>query len=304
MKPSLRQLEYVAAIGRHGSFSKAARACGVTQPGLSAQVRRLEETLGVALFERKPREVIVTHAGRRVIELAEGVLAGVDELLATAQTLQDPLRGTVRLGVIPTIAPYLLPAVMPSIRARYPDLRLLLKEERTETLVAEIAAGELDLALVALESDLGDLATFPLFRDPFVLAVSTSHRLRGRKRVRPDDLKGEEVLLLDDGHCLRDQTSAICDAAGACELGDFRATSLSTLVQMVQHGVGVTLLPAMAVAGDPSVRSDIHVIPFNHPEPGRTVALTWRATSPLRERFVAFARGLASVAAPPGTGLA
>ena len=291
-KPSLRQLEYVVAIGEHGSFSHAARACGVTQPGLSTQVRTLEESLGVALFERRPAGATATVAGERVIALARQIVADVDDLVTAAQAMQDPLRGTIRMGVIPTIAPYLLPQIMPHIRARFPELRLLLREERTDRLTSLVDEGELDVVLVALESDLADLETLPLFSDPFVLAVSHTHRLARRKRVGAKDLLGEDVLLLDDGHCLRDQTLAICNAAGACELGDFRATSLTTLLQMVEAGVGITMLPLMAVRANPYLSRQLRLIEFRSPVPGRTVAVAWRRSTPIKEALVALAGAL------------
>ncbi|MDH3224719.1 MAG: LysR substrate-binding domain-containing protein, partial [Gemmatimonadota bacterium] len=261
---------------------------------LSSQVRRLEETLGIPLFERIPTGVMATAAGERVISLARRVVADVDEIVATAQSMQDPLQGTIRMGVIPTVAPYVLPQLMPSIRKRFPGLRLLLREERTDRLTALVGAGDLDLILVAVESELGDLEVLPLFTDPFVLAVSRDHKLARRKRVTAEDLLGEEVLLLDDGHCLRDQTLAICDAAGACELGDFRATSLSTLVHMVETGVGITLLPAMAVETDRRLGRHLHLVPFGPPVPSRTVALAWRPSSRMREHFEALGRTLVS----------
>jgi len=295
-RPSLRQFEYVISIDDHGSFSHAARACGVTQPALSTQVRKLERVLGVALFERRPTGVIATAAGERVISLARRVVTDVDDVVAAAHTMQDPLRGTLRMGVIPTIAPYLLPQVMPSIRTHFPELKLLLREERTERLTALVNAGDLDLALVALESDLGDLETLPLFEDPFMLAVSRDHELARRKRVTAKDLLGEEVLLLDDGHCLRDQTLAICDAAGACELGDFRATSLSTLVHMVQTGVGITMLPAMAADSNGYLGGDLHLLRFGSPVPRRTIALAWRRSSTMGNHFEALARALVPAA--------
>lgn len=293
-RPSLRQLEYLVAIDDHGSFSGGARACGVTQPALSSQIRRLEEMLGVELLERRPGGVIPTEAGSRTIDMARGVLAQVEGVVATAQSMQDPLRGTIRMGVIPTVAPYLLPEITPRLRERFPELRLLLKEARTEDLVALVQGGELDVALVALESELGDLVTHSLLNDPFLLAVSHDHRLAARKRVHARDLHDEEVLLLDDGHCLRDQTLAICNAAGACELGDFRATSLATLVQMVEAGVGVTMLPRMAVRTHTHLGDHLRLIPFGAPEPGRTVALAWRETSPVHEHYRLLAEALAS----------
>jgi len=302
-KPSLRQYEYVVAIDDHGTFSHAARACGVSQPALSTQVRRLESTLGVDLFERRPTGVIATRAGERVIEMARRVVASAEDVVATAQTLRDPLRGTMRLGVIPTIAPYLIPRIMPLIRRRFPDLRLLLREERTDRLTSLVQSGEVDLALVAIESELGELETFPLFRDPFLLAVSNEHRLAQRKRVTARDLVGEEVLLLDDGHCLRDQTLAICDAVGACELGDFRATSLATLVQMVEMGVGITMLPEMAVDATRQMGHRLHLVRFGSPAPARTVALAWRRSSPIRDHVDALARALVPAGVSTGQAL-
>lgn len=301
-RPSLRQLEYVVAIGDYGTFSRAAEACGVTQPALSAQVRRLEVSLGVDLFERRPSGVMATAAGDRVIELARRVVGSVDQVVDAAQSLQDPLRGTVRMGVIPTIAPYLLPRVMPQLRVRFPELRLLLKEERTSRLTALVESGDLDLAVVALESELGELETLPLFTDPFLLAVSHEHRLARRKRVTARDLEGEEVLLLDDGHCLRDQTLSICDAAGACEYGDFRATSLPTLVQMVEMGVGITMLPAMAAESSRQLGQRLHLVRFGAPVPSRTVALAWRPSSTARDHFEALARTLVPVPLGEGPG--
>ena len=294
MRPTLRQLEYAVAVARTGSFSRAARECGVTQPGLSTQVRQLERALEVEVFERRPRRVMVTQAGERVIELATKVLGDVDTLVDTAAALTDPLQGTIRLGVIPTIAPYLLPRAMPAFRHAFPDLRLLLREEQTNRLVELVEHGSLDLILVALESDLRQLEVRPLFVDPFVLAVAADHRLAGRKRVKADDLSGEDVLLLEDGHCLREQTTVICEAAGANEVGDFRATSLNTLLPMVENGVGVTLLPSMA-ARKQSVDGGLRLIPFSNPAPSRTATLAWRPSSPHRQRFEAFAKELAAV---------
>lgn len=292
MKPTLRQLEYCVAIATHGSFSRAAESCGISQPGLSAQIAKLEEGLGVRLFERQPRRVIPTAAGEGVIAAARSVLEEVDGLVAVATELQNPLDGTVRLGVIPTIAPYLLPGVMPEVRERFPTLRLLLKEERTDRLTQMLREGALDLALVAVESDLGDLEVLPLFTDRFVLAVALDHPLAGRKRVRPEEIADQDVLLLDDGHCLRQQTSVICEAAGACEIGDFRATSLGTLAQMVATGLGVTLVPEMALSDETGFVRDLAIVRFDAPQPGRTVALAWRPSTPHRERFELLGRSL------------
>ena len=285
MKPTVRQLQYLVEIADRESFSRAAEACGVSQPALSTQIQRMEEGFGMALLERQPRRVVPTAAGERVIAAARRVLREVDGLVEEATRLRDPMEGTLRLGVIPTIAPHLLPRVMPAVRSSFPELRLLLQEERTARLTTMLEQSELDLALVALESDLGDLVVEPLFRDPFVLAVAHGHPLARRASVSPRDLAGEDILLLDDGHCLRQQTAIICEAAGACELGDFRATSLGTLVQMVATGVGVTLIPEMSVEGETGFTRDLALVPFEAPAPGRTVALAWRRSSPHGTRF-------------------
>ena len=292
MKPTLRQLEYAVAIQDLGSFSRAAERCHVTQPGLSTQVRKMERALGVELFERGSREVLVTPAGEVLLGRARSVLSAVNDLVRAVDDLRDPLEGTLRLGVIPTIAPYLLPQMMPAIRARFPKLRLLLMEERTRRLREMVEDGSLDLALVAVESDLGALETLPLFADRFVLAVSLGHRLARRQRVHPVDLEGEQVLLLEDGHCMREQTSVICEAAGAREVGDFRATSLPTLVHMVELGVGVTLLPELSVHGGRPLGARVALVRFARPEPARTVALAWRPTSPHREQYAALGRAM------------
>lgn len=200
MRPTLRQLEYLTAVGETLHFGRAAERTHVSQPGLSAQIAQLEQTLGVRLFERSRRRVLATEAGLEAVRRAREILAAVDELVDTAAGHGQPLTGTLRLGVIPTVAPYLLPTVLPPIRRRYPDLRLLLREGHTHELVAMLMAGELDLLLLALEADLGESRTLALFEDPFYLVVPPDHAMAKRKRARLDDLDGTSVLLLEDGH--------------------------------------------------------------------------------------------------------
>jgi LysR family hydrogen peroxide-inducible transcriptional activator len=276
---TLRQLEYAVAIADLGSFQRAARACHVTQPGLSAQIRQLEELVGVRLFERDRRRVFVTPAGEELIRRARRVLAEAEGIVDAAQSLHAPLCGTLRLGVIPTIAPYLLPQVLPRVRRRHPQLRLRLHEARTAELVALLRRGELDLLLLALEAPLDGLETRPLFSDPFVFAAARGHRLAGRARVRESDLEGERVLLLEDGHCLREQALAACQGMGAEEIGDFRASSLATLVEMVAGGAGATLLPELSVDAARRGRTELALLPFVAPAPARTIGLAWRPTS-------------------------
>jgi LysR family hydrogen peroxide-inducible transcriptional activator len=297
MDATLRQLEYAVAVADHGSFHAAARACHVTQPGLSAQVRQLELQLGVTLFERSRPRVLPTRAGEEVVRRARALLAGVIDLEQSARAVAQPLTGTLRFGVIPTVAPYLLPAVLPAVRRRHPKLALRLHEAQTGQLVALLQAGELDLLLLALEADLAGLETWPLFEDPFVAALPAGHRLASRREIREQDLTGEPVLLLADGHCLRDQVLSVCESSGAAEAGDFRASSLATLVQMVAGGAGITLLPELAVRVEGATR-DLALVPFRKPPPVRTIGLAWRASSPRAEEFRMLGALLAPGAAP------
>jgi LysR family hydrogen peroxide-inducible transcriptional activator len=287
---SLRQLEYVVAIADTLGFHRAAERCHVSQPTLSAQVQQLEEVLGVRLFERDRRGVLVTRAGEELIARARRVLLEVSDLIATATRARDPLKGTYRVGVLPTIAPYLLPDVMPAIHARYPSLALSFREEKTEEVRRELEQGTLDVGLVALEADLGDLASAPVMKDPFVVALPRGHRLAKKKRIALDDLDDESVLLLDDGHCFRSQALALCGKTHARE-AELRATSLGTLVQMVSTGRGITLLPKLAVSVE-NRRGQIEVRPFAPTTPSRTIALVWRRSSPFDEAFRSIAAAL------------
>ncbi|HVH18594.1 MAG TPA: LysR substrate-binding domain-containing protein [Myxococcota bacterium] len=279
MRPTLRQLEYAVAIADHGSFHRAARACHVTQPGLSAQVAQLESLLELRLFERGPRKVLVTPAGEALVRRARALLRDADELVDAARAYTRPLSGTLRLGAIPTVAPYLLPRVLPRLRRAYPQLALQLREDTTRALLARLSGGSLDVLLLALEAPLGDVESLPLFRDDFVLATPPGHRLARRRRVREADLDGEDVLLLEDGHCLREQALSFCQSAGAREPSDFRASSLGTLVQMVSSGAGVTLLPRLAEAIE-TRHADLAIVPFARPAPYRTIGLVWRRSTP------------------------
>lgn len=285
MKITLRQLEYLTALAELCSFNQAAAACHVSQPALSTQIRQLEEQLGVKLLERNQRMVLVTPAGEEIVRRAQIVLNEANDLVAAAKSLSLPMSGTLRLGVIPTIAPYLLPGVLPHLRERYPDLRLLLYEEKTDVLVRMLNDGKLDLALLALGVELGGLESMSLFDDPFLLAIPESHHLAARHEVRESDLANEEVLLLEDGHCLRDQVWPVCESGGAHELGDFRASSLSTLTQMVASRVGITLLPKMSLEVEIGRSERIVLRRFKQPEPFRTIGLAWRKSAPRKHDF-------------------
>ena len=290
MNISLRQLEYFTAVAEWLSFRAAADACFVTQPGLSAQLKDLERLLGVQLFERSQRTVLLTPAGETLLPLARNILTASGEFVDLARSLARPLSGTLRLGVIPTVAPYLLPKTLPTLRQRYPQLQVRLHEDLTHRLLELLSHGRLDLLLVALEADLGNVATLALTTDPFMLAVPAQHRLAKRKRVTEADIAGEQVLLLDDGHCLRDQALAVCHTSGASEIGDFRASSLNTLVQMVAGGIGITLLPRISLEVEALPHSQIVILPFRKPEPSRTIGLVWRTTSPRAHEFQLLAK--------------
>ena len=302
---SLRQLQYAVAVADARSFSEAAWRCRVSQPSLSAQIAQLEDALGTRLFERDRRRVLLTTAGEQIVARARVVLREVDDLADLAQRSTDPLASTVRLGVIPTVSPYLIPCIRPALRRAYPKLTLLWVEDKTQVLVAKLAAGEIDGALLALEAEIGDVEHEVVGYDPFVLAAPAGHALMVRKSpARISELRDENVLLLDDGHCFREQALAVCSGAKIHEL-EFRATSLPTLAQMVADGAGVTLLPQLAVATE-AKRARLAVRPFAAPVPGRTIALVWRRRSPLGQalqRVAGTAREACTSLQPsPGTG--
>jgi LysR family hydrogen peroxide-inducible transcriptional activator len=280
---SLRQLQYVVAVADTLGFRRAAERCGVSQPTLSAQIQHLESVLGVQLFERNRRQVLLTAAGEEVVARARRVLVETEDLLAVATRARDPFAGTFRVGVIPTIAPYFLPEVTQLLAKKYPHLRLVFVEEKTEDTVRDLWAGTLDAGLVALEADLGDLEHAEVMRDHFVVALPKGHPLAKKKKIAQHDLDDQEVLLLEDGHCLRSQALALCSRNGARELG-LRATSLATLVQMVASGSAVTLLPELALSVE-NRRAQLEIRPFSGPIPFRTIALVWRPRSPFSEAF-------------------
>lgn len=275
---TLRQMQYALAVAETLNFRKAAELCAVAQPSLSAQLAALEEALGVPLFERGRGGVRVTPPGRALLERMGRMLRDGADLAREARTFLDPLAGPLRLGILPTLAPYVLPFLAPALRSAFPRLEPLWVEAPTAVLVAGLQDGGLQGALLAREAELGDLETFPLGRDPFQVCLPAEHRLARRRRpLRIDDLEGERLLLLDDGHCLRHQALAACGRTRVDELG-FRATSLATLVHMVASGLGVTLLPRLAVATEAG-RALVALRPLAPPVPFRTLALAWRPGS-------------------------
>jgi LysR family transcriptional regulator, hydrogen peroxide-inducible genes activator len=288
---TLRQLQYAVAVADALSFGRAAARCHVSQPSLSAQVAQLETAIGLPLFERDRRTVRLTVAGQGWVDRARQVLVGADELWQAARQAQDPLAGTLRIGVIPTVSPYLLPAVAPALRAAFPRLSLRWVEDKTQALVRGLSEGALEAAVVAQEAELGRVEAAPLARDPFLLATARGHPLgTGRGSVPSRSLRGEDVLLLDEGHCFRDQALAFCGRARTREL-EYRATSLSTLAQMVASGAGVTLLPALSVPTE-AARAQLKVRRLAEPIPFRTLALVWRPSSPLGDALRQLASAL------------
>jgi LysR family hydrogen peroxide-inducible transcriptional activator len=282
---TLRQLRYLEALAQHRHFGRAAEACAVTQPALSMQIRDLERELEVELVERRAGTVALTEVGREVARRGERVLAATRDLVDFARHRSRILSGGLKLGVIPSLAPYVLPKVLPALQARYPDLRIELRETQTRMLVDELLGGDLDLILLALPINDAEIETIRLFEDPFLLAVPADDPLPATARVTPSQIDRARLILLEEGHCLRDQALAYCGSRHESALG-LGATSLATVMQMVANRYGVTLVSQVAV--DVEVRDErVKLLRFAAPEPGRTVGLGWRRTSPRKVDFVA-----------------
>jgi len=273
---SLRALGYLVALAETRHFGKAAERCFVSQPTLSAQIKKMEGQLGVQLVERG-QQVRLTDFGERVVERARRVIDEAREIEELARNVQDPLAGELRIGLIPTVGPYLLPHIAGPLHEKFPRLRLLLLEHQTHQLIEMLKSGELDVAILALPIPMERLVTRVLYTETFQVALPQGHPLGKRRRLTLDDLDGETLLLLEDGHCLRDQALAVCRLAKVREAPDFRATSLETLRQMVAAGVGITLLPSLAVEQQEARAPAMAVRRFQDPEPSRTIAAAWRA---------------------------
>ncbi|MEY2747865.1 MAG: hypothetical protein RL112_2907 [Planctomycetota bacterium] len=287
---SLAELRYLVALCDEASFSKAAQSCGVSQPTLSEAIRKLEATLKVPLVERGAKQVEPTAVGAEVAATARAILDGVASIGSIAERGAEPLSGALSLGVIPSLAPYLLPWLLPALRRRFPRLKLAFRELKTQELLAQLAAHEIDAGILALPVHEAGIARHPIFDEPFLLLVGADHPLAEKKSVKESDLEGERVLLLDEGHCLRDQALEVCRRAGAdATHEDFRATSLETLRHMVAAGMGVTLMPALAQKG---VRTNTVALPFAQGAPKRRMALCWRKSHPRPADHLALARFL------------
>ena len=275
----LKDLRYLVALADTRHFGKAAAKCFVSQPTLSAQLKKLEDYLGCALIERQPKNVTLTEVGERVVERARRMLSDSDEIVELVRQSRDPLSGTLRLALIPTIGPYLLPLVTAKIRKALPRLKLMLYEHQTAPLLERLRAGELDIGIVALPVHLDGLASRTLYDEPFTVALPAKHPLADHATVKLQDLAGEKLLLLEDGHCLRDQALELCGRVGLHEGDDYRATSLETLRQMVAAGHGVTLLPGLAAAAAHGDQRSLAIRPFAKPVPKRVVGAVWRKSS-------------------------
>ena len=273
---NLRDLQYLVAVADHLHFGQAAEECHVSQPTLSMQLKKLETQLGVQFFERTNRSVFLTPIGREIVQRARRTLAEAEQIKRVASAAKDPLTGDLRMGVFPTLAPYLLPSLVPKIKTHFPNLNLLLTEEKTADIIRMLEQGQLDCALLAMPVAHDQLESEKLFTEAFTLAVPVAHPLAKRKSVSLSDLDECAILLLDEGHCLREQALQVCPAIGKGEAKNFRATSLETLRHMVAAGNAVTLMPELAIReNDPLVR----YIPFKTPVPSRTIGLFWRKTS-------------------------
>jgi LysR family transcriptional regulator, hydrogen peroxide-inducible genes activator len=287
---NLRDLKYLVALADHKHFGRAAAASFVSQPTLSTQIRKLEDELGVPLVERAPRKVMLTPAGRDIADRARRVIAEVEQMKEAARRSQDPEAGTVRLGLFPTLGPYLLPHVVPRIRERFPRLELLLVEEKSDVILAHLREGRLDTGLLALPVHDDQLHAEFLFEEPFLLAVPETHPLAKKDSLALKDLAHERLLLLEDGHCLRDQALDVCELAGTGERSGFQATSLETLRQMVAANVGVTLLPTLAVKPPVARSENIHLLGFRDSKPSRQIAMVWRRSSAMAGFLQQFAQ--------------
>ncbi|HYD99784.1 MAG TPA: LysR substrate-binding domain-containing protein [Alphaproteobacteria bacterium] len=287
----LRDLEYLVAVADHGHFGRAAEACHVSQPTLSAQVAKLEDELGVQVFERG-RRIAVTPSGRAVVEQARAVLDSVQQLRAVARAALQPLAGPFYLGVIASAGPYLLPRLLPLLARLHPELRLYLREDITERLIERLKQGRIDAAILSLPIDDPALRLAPLLEEDFVLALPPGHPLAGRATVGLEEIAGENLLVLEEGHCFRAQALQLCAGAGARPATDFAATSIESLRQMVAAGIGGAVIPGLAAEGAFAQAAPVALVPFERPAPSRSLVVAWRRTFPRGDAIRQMAEGL------------
>src|SRR6202167_5785862 len=276
---NLKDLKYLVALAETGHFGRAAERAFVSQPTLSPQLKKLEEYLGVKLVERQPKNAQLTEVGRQIVVRARRMLDESEEIIALARSNTDPFAGKLKVGLIPTIGPYLLPRIMPKIRKAVPHLGLMLYEYQTEALLKRLRDGEIDLGIMALPLLQDGLEARALYDESFTVALPTHHPLAAKNTIKVADLKGQTLLLLEDGHCLRDQALEVCSRVDVREAEDFRATSLETLRQMVVAGLGITLLPEMAVESPFGSQRGLAIRRFAKPAPARTVGAVWRKST-------------------------
>jgi LysR family transcriptional regulator, hydrogen peroxide-inducible genes activator len=288
---TLKRLRYLTALAEHRHFGRAADACAISQPALSMQIRALERDLGVALVERRHGDIALTETGRELARRGESVLAGAQDLVALARRRSAPLTGTLALGVIPTLAPYVLPKVLPALQRQFPGLKVELRETQTETLVAELMRGALDVLLLALPVQEVEAASLALFDDPFLLAVPRSDPRPDGATVHADDVDLARLILLEEGHCLREQALAFCAGDRRDKSFGLGATSLATVLQMVANGYGITLLPQVAVETEARDKR-FKLLRFARPTPKRVIGLAWRPSSPRKSDFAALGRAV------------
>ena len=289
MHVTLRQLRYFCALAREQHFGRAADACSVTQPALSMQIQELEATLGIDLVERTRAGVKLTPKGAEVAARAQRLINDARDLVDYARNSEGVLSGVLRLGLIPSVAPYLLPPLLPLLRTNYPDLELHVRETQTEQLLHELVDGKLDVLLLALPVKNADIETLALFEDRFLLAVPKSQNMSGRVRATRELVEEGRLLLLEEGHCLRDQALTYCSLQQVSSVNTFGASSLSTIVEMVSAGLGITLLPEISLPVEERGRG-IKLMRFVDPEPARTIGLAWRRSSPRGADFQALAK--------------
>lgn len=289
---NLRDLEYIVALADTGHFGRAAARCHVTQPTLSMQIAKVEQELGAPLFERGGRKVTLTKAGEKIVAKAGAVLDTVQEIREIARGSTGPLAGPFYLGAIPTVGPYLLPHILPTLKRLYPDLKLFLREEMTERLLERLRNADLDAAILSLPLDDSALETAPIYTEEFVAALPEGHPLASKRRVTLEEMAGENILLLEEGNCMRDQTLQLCKGARPAAQDEFRASSIESLRQMISAGLGCTFLPKLSTTGSFAEASPIAVRPFKKPVPARDLVLAWRRTYPRAEALSELASAL------------
>jgi LysR family hydrogen peroxide-inducible transcriptional activator len=297
--PTLRQLRYLVELMESRHFGKAAEACHVTQSTLSAGIQELEDLLGVRLLERTKRRVVTTPIGIEIAERARRTLEEAEALVQAAHVGAEPLSGDLRLGVIPTIGSYLLPRILPELRHRFPKLRLYLREDQTARLLDQLAAGELDVLILAFPMDTPGAEVTIIGKDPFWLVCPKDHPLANHKSIDPELIPPEELLLLEDGHCLRDHVLSACKMSGRGRTPRFQGTSLHTLVEMVSSGLGLTLIPEMATGSFMMAQSALAMRPLRGEESAREIGLSWRFTSGRRAEFKLLGKTLTELLAKP-----